>query len=63
MPSASMLPQGFADRKKYPETTMAWYVARVHVGQERIAELGLIVKNLLDSVDWSATPLQRFMAV
>lgn len=26
-------------------------------------ELGLIVKNLLDSVDWSATPLQRFMAV
>jgi predicted lipid carrier protein YhbT len=26
-------------------------------------ELGLIVKNLLDSVDWSTTPLQRFMAV
>ncbi len=26
-------------------------------------ELGLIVKNLLDSVDWSATPLGRFMAV
>lgn len=26
-------------------------------------ELGLIVKNLLDSVDWSSTPLQRFMAV
>jgi len=26
-------------------------------------ELGLIVKNLLDSVDWSATALQRFMAV
>ncbi|MBV8681034.1 MAG: SCP2 sterol-binding domain-containing protein [Aquitalea sp.] len=25
-------------------------------------ELGLIVKNLLDSVDWSSTPLQRFMA-
>ncbi|KMN37039.1 MULTISPECIES: ubiquinone anaerobic biosynthesis accessory factor UbiT [Chromobacterium] len=25
-------------------------------------ELGLIVKNLLDSVDWSATPLARFMA-
>ena len=26
-------------------------------------ELGLIVKNLLDSVDWSQTPLARFMAV
>ncbi|MXR37706.1 ubiquinone anaerobic biosynthesis accessory factor UbiT [Craterilacuibacter sinensis] len=26
-------------------------------------ELGLIVKNLLDSVDWSDTPLARFMAV
>ena len=26
-------------------------------------ELGLIVKNLLDSVDWSETPLARFMAV
>jgi len=26
-------------------------------------ELGLIVKNLLDSVDWSNTPLSRFMAV
>lgn len=26
-------------------------------------ELGLIVKNLLDSVDWSRTPLARFMAV
>jgi len=26
-------------------------------------ELGLIVKNLLDSVDWSSTALQRFMAV
>lgn len=25
-------------------------------------ELGLIVKNLLDSVDWSHTPLARFMA-
>lgn len=25
-------------------------------------ELGLIVKNLLDSVDWSETPLARFMA-
>lgn len=25
-------------------------------------ELGLIVKNLLDSVDWSSTPLSRFMA-
>jgi predicted lipid carrier protein YhbT len=25
-------------------------------------ELGLIVKNLLDSVDWSGTPLARFMA-
>ncbi|BEV73257.1 MULTISPECIES: SCP2 domain-containing protein [unclassified Paludibacterium] len=25
-------------------------------------ELGLIVKNLLDSVDWSSTPLGRFMA-
>jgi predicted lipid carrier protein YhbT len=25
-------------------------------------ELGLIVKNLLDSVDWSDTPLARFMA-
>jgi predicted lipid carrier protein YhbT len=26
-------------------------------------ELGLTVKNLLDSVDWSRTPLARFMAV
>jgi len=26
-------------------------------------ELGLIVKNLLDSVDWSGTPVARFMAV
>jgi len=26
-------------------------------------ELGLIVKNLLDSVDWSSTPIARFMAV
>ncbi|MGL6071451.1 ubiquinone anaerobic biosynthesis accessory factor UbiT [Craterilacuibacter sp.] len=26
-------------------------------------ELGLIVKNLLDSVDWSDTPVARFMAV
>jgi predicted lipid carrier protein YhbT len=26
-------------------------------------ELGLIVKNLLDSVDWSDTPVSRFMAV
>jgi predicted lipid carrier protein YhbT len=26
-------------------------------------ELGLIVKNLLDSVDWSNTPVSRFMAV
>lgn len=26
-------------------------------------ELGLIVKNLLDSVDWSETPLARFMAL
>jgi predicted lipid carrier protein YhbT len=26
-------------------------------------ELGLIVKNLLDSVDWSGTPVSRFMAV
>jgi predicted lipid carrier protein YhbT len=25
-------------------------------------ELGLIVKNLLDSVDWSHTPLARFMS-
>jgi len=25
-------------------------------------ELGLIVKNLLDSVDWSETPVARFMA-
>ena len=25
-------------------------------------ELGLVVKNLLDSVDWSSTPLARFMA-
>lgn len=25
-------------------------------------ELGLIVKNLLDSVDWNETPLARFMA-
>lgn len=25
-------------------------------------ELGLIVKNLLDSVDWSGTPVARFMA-
>jgi len=25
-------------------------------------ELGLIVKNLLDSVDWSNTPIARFMA-
>ena len=26
-------------------------------------ELGLIVKNLLDSIDWSETPLSRFMPV
>lgn len=26
-------------------------------------ELGLIVKNLLDSIDWSETPLARFMQV
>lgn len=26
-------------------------------------ELGLIVKNLLDSIDWSGTPLARWMAV
>ena len=26
-------------------------------------ELGLVVKNLLDSVDWQNTPLARFMAV
>ena len=26
-------------------------------------ELGLIVKNLLDSIDWSSTPLARFMPV
>jgi O2-independent ubiquinone biosynthesis accessory factor UbiT len=25
-------------------------------------ELGLIVKNLLDSVDWSHTPLARYMS-
>lgn len=25
-------------------------------------ELGLVVKNLLDSIDWSHTPLARFMA-
>lgn len=25
-------------------------------------ELGLVVKNLLDSVDWQGTPLARFMA-
>lgn len=26
-------------------------------------ELGLIVKNLLDSIDWSGTPMARFMTV
>ncbi|GGY27740.1 ubiquinone anaerobic biosynthesis accessory factor UbiT [Paludibacterium paludis] len=33
------------------------------LGIEGDTELGLVVKNLLDSVDWSQTPLSRFMAV
>lgn len=44
-------------REEDPDTL--FFSRRLRI--EGDTELGLIVKNLLDSVDWDSTPLRRFM--